>query len=896
LRSHVILAVFKRNLASYFSSVLGYLFIIVFVVAGAFFAFDEQFFTNNLANLDQLSADFPLLLLFIIPAITMTTWADEKKLGTDELLFTLPASDVEILLGKYLSVLTVYGVALLFSITHLFVLGFYADPDWGLLFATFVGYFVAGAALVSAGMFASALTGSATVAFVLGAVICTIPVGIGAVPFSIGEFDASEFLRDLSVTEQFRDFGLGMIPLSSLLYFGSLTALMLYLNMILISRRHWSSGRQGSSMGIQFLVRGVALAVTLISLNVVVAKSGEVFDLRWDLTAENLFTLSDTTEEMIDQIDDDNPVTIQAYMTPEVPRDLVVYRKRLAGLLRQYDRIGSGSIEVRFVNVEQFSKQADEARLAGIQPQRIQSERGGRFSSQEVFLGVVISSPYDEVVIPFFERGVSIEYELTRSIRTVSRQERKTIGILRTDAKVNGGFDMSSFRSTPEWQIKQELKKQYIVEPVSPDSMIDVNKYDVIIAMMPSSLTQPQMDNFVAYVKKGKPVLIMDDPMTWYDGFQSSPRQQKPSPGGGGMFGGGRQPAPPKADGGTAKSLLDVLGIDWQHDEVVWDQTGKSLHPRFADAVPQEFVFISPTSGTPSAFNQDNNITSGLQEVLMALGGSIVENKTRRSDVVVEALLKTGKHSGRLGWDEITQQASPFGGVGINQNPNRVEDKYAHVIAVQITTRDKKENEGVDAIFIADVDMISDRLFQIAQGEEYELRLDNVKFLLNCIDVLAGDDSYVGLRKKRAVHRTLSKVQKQTDEFREKRQKADEEAKTEAEEELKNARARLKKKVEAIENNSDLTPAEKRTQILIAQQEEQRRMDVNTAAIDRKREQTERQNKDTEQQQIRAVEENIRIFATILPPILPFVLGLIVLLTRLNAERREIEPSRRVGG
>jgi ABC-2 type transport system permease protein len=134
LRWHVVSAVFERNVKQYFSGPLGYLFIVVFVTVCAVMAFSAQFFADNLANLDQLSRWFPMLLLFFIPAVTMSVWADEKRQGTDSILFTLPASDLDILLGKYLAVAAVYTIALLFSMTQLIVLAILGSPDWGVVF------------------------------------------------------------------------------------------------------------------------------------------------------------------------------------------------------------------------------------------------------------------------------------------------------------------------------------------------------------------------------------------------------------------------------------------------------------------------------------------------------------------------------------------------------------------------------------------------------------------------------------------------------------------------------------------------------------------------------------------------------------------------------------------
>lgn len=284
--SAVIGALFRKELRSFLGNPTGYVFLTLFIVASAAAAFlTDSFFSRNLADLATLNKWMPAILMFFVPAVTMGLWADERRSGTDELLLTLPVRDGEVVIGKFLGALGVYTVGLLFSLVNVIVLAYLGDPDAGLMFATYLGYWLMGALFVSVGMVGSMFTGNTTVAFILGALGCAALVFAGTAPWAsaivgvvllgaigvliwnvvigrgaalggllgavvglvlwlagarMGLGDAfSASFGALGAPDHFASFGEGVLRLGDILFFVGGTAVALYLCTILISRRHW---------------------------------------------------------------------------------------------------------------------------------------------------------------------------------------------------------------------------------------------------------------------------------------------------------------------------------------------------------------------------------------------------------------------------------------------------------------------------------------------------------------------------------------------------------------------------------------------------------------------------------------------------------------------------------
>ncbi len=877
MKPRIVSAIVRRELSSYFASPTGYVFITIFIFLSAFAAFWlPDFFTRNLANLDQLNAWFPMLLLLIIPAITMGAWAEERRQGTEDLLLTLPARDWQLVLGKYLACLLIYTAAVGFSLSHILVLAFLGEPDVGLMLSTYLGYWLSGAGLLAIGLVASALTSNLTISFILAAVFCALIVGAGAFRGIFPGTLVAEVAEQLSLPARFIEFGKGVIAIQNVAYFAMLAAFGLWLNSLIISRRHWG-GSTGSTQRMSLsAVRAIAFVVAAGALITILART----PLRADATAERLWSISPETRELVGAIDPEDPVLITAYVSPEVPAAMVQTRETLIGMLRELDAARGGArIVVRIVDTEPFTEEARQAqRSYGIAPQPIPSgPRDPRQGLVDVFMGVAFSRGPEQFVIPFLLPGLPVEYELARSIRRVSAAERKKIGIVSNDLNVLGGFDYQTYTSTPPWPVVPELRKQYDVETVTP-GQTNPSGLDVMIVMQPSLLTDDELEPILESISAGVPTILMEDPMPIVSpGFATqNPRGAEQNP-----F--QRQQQPDDRPKANLEPLWAMLGAEIPGGDVVWD----SYDPRPQLGTEAEVIFVTPNS-VDGAFNPTEAVTSGLQEVVFLLPGHI--RLRDGAEPVATPLVRISPDSGTTPASTVLQRTF-FGYGGFNPARRRVPTPESHILAAHV-----RSPEGADAsinvILIPDIDFGSESFFQIRAQGAADLNLDNVTLLLNCVDVLAGDESLVELRKRRPAYRTLTTLDDARRDLTVVKDSTVEEASRQAEDELVKARAVLQRKVQELEQRQDLDETTRSIMIEQTRRTEQRRLDVQTASIEDAKQVRINEAETEARQAIEGVQTRIRLLAVLLPPIPALALAGIVFIRRRSQELEGVARER----
>jgi ABC-2 type transport system permease protein len=234
---------FKREFLGYFRSPVGYVFIVIFLLAsvGCTF-FLGGLYESNQASLDPFFNYLPWLFLVLVPAVGMRLWAEERKSGTIELLFTLPVTMTETVVAKFAAGWAFLAIALALSFPLILTVNYLGDPDNGVIMAGYLGSWLMAGAYLAVACFTSAMTKNQVISFILSVVICFVMVLLGWGVFSnaMSEFlpqGVVDLIADLGFIPHFTGVSRGLIDSRDLIYFASVIAFSLALNTFILNSK-----------------------------------------------------------------------------------------------------------------------------------------------------------------------------------------------------------------------------------------------------------------------------------------------------------------------------------------------------------------------------------------------------------------------------------------------------------------------------------------------------------------------------------------------------------------------------------------------------------------------------------------------------------------------------------
>lgn len=232
-------AILKRELSSYFNSATAYVVMAVyFFFSGLFFYL--YCFGYNSASLAGVYGNMFYIIMFIIPIITMKTFAEEKRQKTDQALLTAPTSLTEIVLGKFLGAFILYAICSCIYLVYAVIISFFTTPEWSVIICTFLGVILLGAALIAINVFISVLTESMIIAAVFGMAVGLLISMLSSLASMVSISWISSVLKSVSFMEYYTNFTYGILSIVDVVFFLSVTALFLFFTVRALEKRRWS--------------------------------------------------------------------------------------------------------------------------------------------------------------------------------------------------------------------------------------------------------------------------------------------------------------------------------------------------------------------------------------------------------------------------------------------------------------------------------------------------------------------------------------------------------------------------------------------------------------------------------------------------------------------------------
>ena len=462
--------VFKREFLAYFRLPLAYVFLSVFLAGWMGITwFVDRFFEADEASLEIFFKWLPWMYIFLIPAIGMRLWAEDRKSGAWELLASAPLSPISLVLGKFLAGWMVISIGLLLSFSMVATIDYLGTPDWGPVISSYLGAWLMGGAYLGVCLLAGSHTRHQLTAFVCGASACLLLILLGFNPFSelLLSLGLPVILVDLfanfSFTAHFSPFIRGMIALQDVGFFLTLIVLALGLSVSEVT------------IGMTYLrLKQIGFALLLLGAWALLPH----FQWRYDTTESQVYTLSSDTQNVLDKLTE--PVEISLYFSESLeglPIGLKNYVGRLRYFLERYAEASKGKVYIRYVDTAESIALEQEAELRGIQGRVLPS-------SDWWCLGLSIKQVDRYVPIPALSpvREHLLELEITKALVHVIGSERVRLGIL-SRLNVLGG------EKEKPWHIINLLNERYDCEKITLSDLEKpadiINHYDMLLILHP---------------------------------------------------------------------------------------------------------------------------------------------------------------------------------------------------------------------------------------------------------------------------------------------------------------------------------------------------------------------------------------------------------------------------
>ncbi|MEE9355191.1 MAG: Gldg family protein [Methylococcaceae bacterium] len=423
----------KKEIAGFFSSPVAFIFFAAFLLITLFiFFWVETFFARNIADVRPLFEWMPVLMIFLVAALTMRMWSEERRTGTLEFLLTQPVSPLRFVLGKFLACLALVAMALILTLPLPITLSFLGDLDWGPIFGAYLATLLLAAAYTSIGLTVSARTDNQIVSLIVTVLICSFFYLLGADKLT-GLFgnEASELFKSLGTGSRFESITRGVLDIRDCYYYLSLIGVFLCLNSYFLESGRWAKDSQGSNHQHWQLLTGLFVA-NFIMGNVWLSQINKA---RIDLTEGQQYSISPATINYLEQLNE--PLLIRGFFSAKTHPLLAPLVPQIRDLLTEYQIAANGKIRTEFIDpLENPELEKEAGEKYGIRPVPFQVTDKYQASVVNSYFDVLIQYGDQYQVLGFkdlievksqSEADLDVqlrnpEYEITRSIKKILNQ------------------------------------------------------------------------------------------------------------------------------------------------------------------------------------------------------------------------------------------------------------------------------------------------------------------------------------------------------------------------------------------------------------------------------------------------------------------------------------------